>query len=218
MHGFLLKIIRPVIQIITLATIVLIYLYTQRTYKNPQVIFVHLTQFYGIAAVIYLYITLIISPFYAIFSDYPFSNLLRVAKRPVGQGAFIFALLHAAIGLFKQLNGFRGILFLSGSDLVAVIAGVGALLILALLGVTSFDWAIRLLGGKEWKFLHRLVYVAAFFIVVHVFLFGTHFNDGSLWTTKVSFVLVGYLLLLEVLRTIKWIKMKQKKKIENTLQ
>lgn len=212
MRGFLIKVIRPALQVIIVITIVAVFLYAQRTYKTEQLFFLRLTEIYGILAVIYLYITLIISPFYAIFSDYPFATLLRLAKRPIGQGAFVFALIHATIGFFKQLAGFKGVFFLSGSDLISFFAGLGALLILTILGITSADWAVRLLGGKEWKLLHRFTYVAGVLVVLHMFLFGSHFDNLSLWPSKVALVAVCYLLLLEALRIIKWLKLKRLKK------
>jgi sulfoxide reductase heme-binding subunit YedZ len=35
------------------------------------------------------------------------------------------------------------------------------------LAATSFNWAIRKMGGKRWKKLHKLVYVAAVCGVIH---------------------------------------------------
>jgi methionine sulfoxide reductase heme-binding subunit len=45
--------------------------------------------------------------------------------------------------------------------------GVAAWLLLVPLTVTSTNWAIRKLGGKNWNRLHKLVYVAAVCGVIH---------------------------------------------------
>jgi methionine sulfoxide reductase heme-binding subunit len=36
-----------------------------------------------------------------------------------------------------------------------------------LLALTSNNWAVRKLGGKRWKLLHRLAYVAAVALIYH---------------------------------------------------
>jgi sulfoxide reductase heme-binding subunit YedZ len=45
--------------------------------------------------------------------------------------------------------------------------GVAAWLLLLPLALTSTNWAIRKLGGKNWNRLHKLVYVAAICGVIH---------------------------------------------------
>jgi sulfoxide reductase heme-binding subunit YedZ len=36
-----------------------------------------------------------------------------------------------------------------------------------LLALTSNNWAVRKLGGKRWKLLHRLAYLAAIVLIYH---------------------------------------------------
>jgi len=45
--------------------------------------------------------------------------------------------------------------------------GVATWLLLLPLALTSTNWAIRKLGGKNWNRLHKLVYVAAICGVIH---------------------------------------------------
>jgi sulfoxide reductase heme-binding subunit YedZ len=45
--------------------------------------------------------------------------------------------------------------------------GVAAWLLLVPLALTSTNWAIRKMGGKNWNRLHKLVYVAALCGVIH---------------------------------------------------
>src|SRR5207244_13298674 len=45
--------------------------------------------------------------------------------------------------------------------------GVAGLSILAALDLTSNNWSIRALGGKNWKLLHRLAYAAEALLIYH---------------------------------------------------
>jgi sulfoxide reductase heme-binding subunit YedZ len=45
--------------------------------------------------------------------------------------------------------------------------GAAGLTILVILATTSNQWSIRALGGKNWKLLHRLAYVAAGLLIYH---------------------------------------------------
>jgi sulfoxide reductase heme-binding subunit YedZ len=94
-----------------------------------------------------------------------FSPILRM-RRALGLYAFLYAGLH--------LLTFVGLDFGFDLDLIAdeiaqrrfIQAGLGSFLILLPLAVTSVGWWIRRLG-KNWKRLHRLVYVAALLALLH---------------------------------------------------
>ena len=47
------------------------------------------------------------------------------------------------------------------------IAGAVALLLMAPLAATSFDAAIRWMGGRKWQLLHRLIYLSALSAIIH---------------------------------------------------
>lgn len=211
MTRLLAKIIRPFMQLMIVAMVIGTFLYLFYLYEDTHLFYIRLTEAYGIIGIIYLYFSLIISPFYAVFSDYPFISLVRLARRPIGQGAFIFGFLHGTIALFKLLGGIEGLFFITGKDLYAILAGICALFLLTVLGITSFDWAIRLLGGKQWKSLHQATYVVGVLVVIHVFLTGSHFRNTSGHVSKIAIVAIGYLVFLEFLRIVKWWKMKQLK-------
>jgi sulfoxide reductase heme-binding subunit YedZ len=50
------------------------------------------------------------------------------------------------------------------------------------LAATSFNTAIRWLGGRRWQALHRLVYAAALLSVLHFFWMRTGKNDfAEVW-------------------------------------
>jgi sulfoxide reductase heme-binding subunit YedZ len=87
-------------------------------------------------------------------------------RRLLGLYAFLFAALHFGvfIGLDYQLD-FRLLLEDIGLKRY-VLVGLGALTILTAMAVTSFRWWMRRLG-KNWKRLHRLVYLAGILVIIH---------------------------------------------------
>ena len=50
-----------------------------------------------------------------------------------------------------------------------ILVGFTAIVLLTPLALTSFNRAIKALGGKRWQLLHRLVYVVAVLAIVHFF-------------------------------------------------
>ena len=86
-------------------------------------------------------------------------------RRAIGVSAFIYASLHVTEhflyeGEFKgYLANFWKSFFLTGTFVIAAFA---------LLGLTSNDFSVRRLGYPFWKWLHRLVYLAALALVWHV--------------------------------------------------
>jgi sulfoxide reductase heme-binding subunit YedZ len=69
--------------------------------------------------------------------------------------------------------------------------GLAAWTILLMLAVTSPQWVLRAMGGKNWQRLHRLIYVAAAAAVVH---FWWLVKTGVLRPWKVTAVLALLLL------------------------
>jgi len=86
--------------------------------------------------------------------------------RPLGLYAFGYAFLHFLTFIWLDF-GFNGPLLLRElREKPYIILGLSALLILNALAVTSFRWWQRKLG-KNWKRLHRLVYLAGVLVVLH---------------------------------------------------
>ena len=116
----------------------------------------------GRSAIVLLLLSLACTPIYTLFG---FKPVLRL-RRPLGLYAFLYAGLHGLT--FVGLDyGFD--LVLIGQELLQkhfVQVGVLAFLILVPLAITSTrGWVARL--GKNWKRLHRLVYLAALLAGVH---------------------------------------------------
>jgi sulfoxide reductase heme-binding subunit YedZ len=124
----------------------------------------------GRSAIVLLLLSLACTPIYSLSGFQP----VRRLRRPLGLYAFLYAGLHGLT--FVGLDyGFD--LALIGQELLQkrfVQVGVLAFLILVPLAITSTrGWVTRL--GKNWKRLHRLVYLAAL-------LAGVHF----LWAVKAN--------------------------------
>ncbi len=92
-------------------------------------------------------------------------KLSRLA-RPLGLYAFGYAFAHFLIFIGLDF-GFSGpLLWQELREKPFILLGLSALLILGALALTSFrGWMRRL--GKNWKRLHRLVYVAGVLAVIH---------------------------------------------------
>jgi sulfoxide reductase heme-binding subunit YedZ len=88
-------------------------------------------------------------------------------RRLLGLFAFFYVTLHFAVWLVLDH-------FFDWPTMVAdvvkrpyITVGMGALLLLAPLAVTSTSRMVKRLGGSVWRRLHRLVYVAAVLAVLH---------------------------------------------------
>lgn len=88
-------------------------------------------------------------------------------RKLIGLFAFFYATLH----LFTYIALYAGFNVHAMIDDIAkrrfITMGLVAWLLLLPLAATSFNWAIRKLGGRRWKRLHQLVYVAAVCAIIH---------------------------------------------------
>ena len=88
-------------------------------------------------------------------------------RKLIGLFAFFYATLH----LFTYIAHYAGFNVQAMMSDIAkrryITVGMLAWLLLLPLAATSFNWAIRKMGGKNWKRLHKLVYVAAVCGIIH---------------------------------------------------
>ena len=118
----------------------------------------------GLTTLRLLTITLAITPLRRLS---PRLNWLIRFRRLLGLFAFFYATLHmlSYVALYSGFN-----LAAIESDIARrrfIAIGVAAYLLLVPLAATSTTWAIRKLGGKNWRYLHKLVYAAAICGVIH---------------------------------------------------
>lgn len=94
-------------------------------------------------------------------------NWLQRLRRMLGLFAFFYALLHFATYLWlDQFFDWPGI----ARDILRrpfITVGFAAFVLLLPLAASSFNAAIRLLGGRRWQALHRSVYAIGILSVLH---------------------------------------------------
>jgi sulfoxide reductase heme-binding subunit YedZ len=111
-------------------------------------------------------------------------------RRTLGLLAFAAALAHAAYTIASPLVEDLSHLFYEPH----LRAGATVLLVLAILAITSFPARLRV---REWKALHRLVYVAALLALHHLWL-SSHATRLALWLPTLA---IAFALLFRVLRS-----------------
>lgn len=178
----------------------IILIATVLTIPEQRLQLIRLAQIFALTAVTYLYLTLLASPLIRIFPKLPYGGLYIQARRSLGLSVFYFALLHSFIAFFGHLGGFSGLPFLNSKYLLAICLSTSALFILFIMAVTSTDNAIKRLGFRRWKFIHRLVYLAGFLILLHALMLGTHFANLSTAIPQIFLLSISILLFLEALR------------------
>ena len=107
---------------------------------------------------------LALSPLRVLFPRSRVIVALNRHRRAVGVSACVYGLLH--FGCHVLYEGGLGGLARSLSK-PFIWFGVAGLSILVALALTSNNWSIRTLGGRNWKLLHRLAYFAAALLVYH---------------------------------------------------
>ena len=146
----------------------------------------------GLMALIFLMLTLAVTPLRKVTG----LNWLISFRRMLGLYAFFYACAHFLI--FFSLD--RG--FSVSSTLHEIITrnylwlGILGLLVMVPLAVTSTNAMIKRLGGKRWRTLHRLAYVAAVAGVIHYYMQVKADVRQPLVFAAVLAILLGYRLMV----------------------
>jgi sulfoxide reductase heme-binding subunit YedZ len=93
-------------------------------------------------------------------------NLLRF-RRMLGLMAFYYVAMHFSVWLLLDRQLAWGEIVADLTKRPYVILGFTGLLLLIPLALTSWDGAVRRLGGAAWRRLHKLIYPAAALGAVH---------------------------------------------------
>lgn len=138
----------------------------------------------GFVACVLLVTVLTFTPLRVLWPKNPVVLALNRHRRLVGVSAAVYALLHLT----------THVLYEGGADPTALssifatalkkpfqLTGLIALTILLILAVTSLHVFVRWLGGKRWKLLHRLAYVAAALVAYHQAAARKIFPQQVLW-------------------------------------
>jgi len=147
----------------------------------------------GFVACLLLATVLAFTPLRVLFPKWGVALALNRHRRLVGVSAFVYAALHFTTHLVYE-GGF-GVL---ASDIKKpfLVTGLVTFAILLVLAATSLNAAVRWLGGKRWKNLHRLAYVAAALAAYH------QAAARKIFPVQVLWIFVP-LAVLEVLRIIR---------------
>src|SRR4051812_26057226 len=120
----------------------------------------------GMSALIFLMLTLAVTPVRKISGW----NWIIFSRRTLGLYAFFYALAHFLI--FFTLDRRMSVSSTLSEILQRSYLRVGAigLIVMVPLAVTSTNAMIKRLGGKRWRELHRLAYVAGIAGVIHFYM------------------------------------------------
>lgn len=153
----------------------------------------------GFIACLLLVTVLTFTPLRVLFPKSDVALALNRHRRLVGVSAFAYALLHFSVHVFYQYDGtYDGTMTQLGKELQKPfqLTGLVALTILFVLAVTSVNAAVRWLGGKKWKHLHRFAYLAAALVAYHQAAAKKLFPMQVVW-------IFAPLVLLEIVRFMK---------------
>ncbi len=137
--------------------------YHQKLGANP---FEFATRATGVLTLIFLFITLAITPLRKLTG----ANWLVKFRRMLGLYSFFYGFSHLLTYVWFDK-------FFSGREIVEdvwarpfITIGMASFLLLVPLAITSTNGMIKRLGGKRWAKLHKLTYVAAIGGVIHFYM------------------------------------------------
>ena len=128
---------------------------------NPAEKLLHQT---GEIAIWTLGAVLSLSPLRVLFPRSRVVNALNRHRRAIGVSACVYGLIHFGLDLLYEGDAQAIARSFSKPFIWLGLAGLSILVILA---ATSNNFSIRKLGGKNWKWLHRLAYAAAALLIYH---------------------------------------------------
>jgi len=98
-------------------------------------------------------------------------------RRMLGLYVYFYAVLHMLCYSWLDMEFVVGDIARDIAQRPFILVGFLALLLLTALAVTSWSRAIRLLGARRWRQLHRLVYAVAMLAVLHFYWMRSGKND-----------------------------------------
>ena len=142
----------------------------------------------GMLTLIFLLISLAVSPIRRITG----LNWLIKFRRMLGLFAFFYGFLHlmtyVAFDRFFKLKTIPG----DVAKRPFITIGMAAFFLMLPLAITSTDKMVKRLGGKRWARLHRVVYLAGIFGVLHYYMLVKSDVRLPLTFAFVLFLLLGF--------------------------
>ena len=147
----------------------------------------------GMLTLVFLMITIAVTPIRKITG----ANWLIKFRRMLGLFAFFYGFLHLMTYLWYD-RGFN--LKTVPGDIVKrpfITIGMTAFFLMIPLAITSTDKMVKLLGGKRWGRLHKVVYLAGVGGVVHYWMLVKSDTRLPLTFAFILALLLGYRLLMK---------------------
>lgn len=143
---------------------------TDRLGANPVDHFIRET---GVWSLRFLLLTLAITPLRDLAG---LPGLLR-HRRALGVTAFSYALVHFVVYAWLDQGWVIDDIVSDVLKRNFVLAGFVAFVVMLPLALTSFNAAIRAMGGRRWQILHKFVYAVALLGLLHFYLKKAAKND-----------------------------------------
>ena len=122
------------------------------------------------SAVGFLCLILSLNPLKIMFPRWVLIHSLNRYRQEIGVSVFSYALIHAMCFAIRSGSIDRWLSAASNPALMSVM--VISMPILAALAITSAQYFKRTMGFKNWKRLHRLVYIAEVGVIAHLVMIG----------------------------------------------
>lgn len=113
-------------------------------------------------------------------------------RRMLGLFVFFYALVHLLCYSWFDMGFELGEIVLDVAKRPFILVGMLAFVLLLALAATSFNRAIRWLGGKRWQALHRAVYAVAALALLHFFWMRAgknHFGEVAIYAAIIAALL-----------------------------
>jgi DMSO/TMAO reductase YedYZ heme-binding membrane subunit len=127
---------------------------------------IRLQEIYGLGAVLYWYVVLLISATAKVITKKAWMAKLLFMRRAIGAMVTYFVALH--VWLLPAIFRF------------SLISGSFAALVLLIMAALSIDKIVAMTRFKYWRFVSRISYLAGIAAVLHIWLIGSHVASAVL--------------------------------------
>ena len=152
-----------------------------------------ITRSTGTWALVFLCATLSITPLRQVTNG----SFLLPWRRTLGLACFSYALLHFVIWFWLDHDWSWSTMVFDVIERPFITMGFLSFVMLVPLAITSNTWAMRSLG-RQWKKLHRMIYVIAVTVILHYFWHKAGKQD--FFEVSLYALLLGFLLLTRMIR------------------
>lgn len=134
----------------------------------------------------FLCLTLAITPLRHWFNQ---PALVRL-RRMLGLFTFFYGVLHFLCYAWLDMGFVPADIVTDIAKRPFILVGTSALLLMAPLAATSFNRAIKALGGKRWQALHKAIYGVVLLALLHFFWMRAGKNNFGEWSIYAGIVAV----------------------------